>query len=199
MSGQAAGAVTSHQLSAGAVVMDEHGSDADLARRCLAGDVDAFAPLVGRYQRVLFNTALRLVGNAEDARDVTQTAFVKAFEKLASFDPERKFFSWIYRIMMNESLNLVRARRPQLPLDSCLPAPGGDPQRHVQCRELGERVQAALASLPAEQREAVVLRHFAELSYAEMSLATGVPETTVKSRLYAARQRLLALLRGGGP
>jgi RNA polymerase sigma-70 factor, ECF subfamily len=81
--------------------------------RCLKGDASAFEPLVARYERPLFAVALRLVTNYEDARDVTQNVFIRAYEHLGSFDPERRFFSWIYRIAVNESLNLRRTRRPQ--------------------------------------------------------------------------------------
>lgn len=160
--------------------------------------MDAFSLLVARHQRVLFNTALRMVGNYEDARDITQTAFLRAYQKLDQYDARYKFFSWIYRIMLNESLNLLGRRRRLEPLDPGLCAHTGDPGRAIEAREEGLRVQAALMQLPHEQREAVVLRHFAELSYAEISEALGIPEKTVKSRLYSARQRLCDLLRAGG-
>ena len=100
--------------------------DAELVARCLRGEVEAFEPLVLRYQRVLFNVAWRMLGDREDARDVVQGAFVKAWEKLASFDPRYRFFSWMYRIVVNESLN---AREPAAAHSTrCWPdvaAPGG--------------------------------------------------------------------------
>jgi RNA polymerase sigma-70 factor (ECF subfamily) len=161
--------------------------------RCLDGDASAFEALVIRYQRVLFTVALRLLGNAEDARDATQNAFVRAYRRLDTFDPSRRFFSWIYRIAVNESLNLRRARRPHEPLPATLETPGGA-MDGVEARELSERVQAALMTLSHEQREVVVMRHFADLSYEEIAETLDIPEKTVKSRLFSARQRLAPLL-----
>jgi RNA polymerase sigma-70 factor (ECF subfamily) len=161
--------------------------------KCLKGDSAAFEPLVRKYERVLFAVALRLVGDYEDARDATQNAFIRAFERLDRYDPERKFFSWIYRIAVNECLNLRRSRKPQEPLTGDAEAPSGAFEA-VQAIEVRERVGEALAALSVEYREVIVLRHFAELSYEEISEATGVPEKTVKSRLFSARQRLAVLL-----
>lgn len=161
--------------------------------RCLKGDASAFEPLVVRYERVLFGVALRLVGNYEDARDATQNTFIRAYERLESFDPERRFFSWIYRIAVNESLNLRRARRPQEPLGTSIEVAGGQAEA-VEAGETAARVERAIAQLSEEYREVVVLRYFGELSYEEISEAVGVPEKTVKSRLFSARQRLAGLL-----
>ena len=161
--------------------------------RCLEGDASAFEPLVARYERALFAVALRLVANYEDARDVTQNAFIRAYEHLDSFDPERRFFSWIYRIAVNESLNLRRARRPQEALGTWMQVDGGQAEA-VEAVETAARVERALWRLSEEYREVVVLRYFAELSYDEISQAVGVPEKTVKSRLFSARRRLAGLL-----
>src|SRR5687767_14854260 len=164
--------------------------------RCLRGDASAFEPLVARYERALFAVALRLVANYEDARDVTQNAFIRAYQHLDSFDPERRFFSWIYRIAVNESLNLRRARRPQEALGQWIPVSGGQTGaiEAIEAHETAARVEHALAQLSDDYREVVVLRYFAELSYEEISHAVGVPEKTVKSRLFSARQRLAGLL-----
>ena len=163
--------------------------------RCLKGDASAFEPLVARYERALFAVALRLLGNYEDARDVTQNAFIRAYEHLDSFDPERRFFSWVYRIAVNESLNLRRARRPQEALGTWI-AVGGQTEaiEAIAAHETTARVEQALGQLSDEYREVVVLRYFAELSYEEISHTVGVPEKTVKSRLFTARQRLASLL-----
>jgi RNA polymerase sigma-70 factor (ECF subfamily) len=170
-----------------------NGDDAELARRCLGGDAEAFAGLVARYEKVLFNVAFRMIGSREDARDVTQTAFVKAYEKLATYDPRFRFFSWIYRILINETLNVLERRKPHQPLDPRLAAPT-DPQEDAQAREISDRVQSALLKLPPDSREVLVLRHFGELTYSEMSSLLSIPEKTVKSRLYTARQRLTDVL-----
>ncbi len=171
---------------------DENDESAWIAR-CLKGDASAFEPLVARYERPLFAVALRLVANYEDARDVTQNAFIRAYEHLDSFDPQRRFFSWVYRIAVNESLNLRRARRPQEALGTGIQVAGGQTEA-VEAHETTARVEQALSQLSEEYREVVVLRYFAELSYEEISQAVGVPEKTVKSRLFSARQRLAGLL-----
>ncbi len=172
--------------------------DTALVARCLAGEVEAFAPLVLRYERVLFNVAVRMLGNREDARDVTQEAFLKAYQKLSSFDPSYRFFSWMYRIVLNESLNARSRRRPVGPLDR-EPVDPGSPEDGLHVRERRDRVQAALAGLATADREVLVLRHFAELSYADIGAALGIAEKTVKSRLHEARQRLGRVLEPGSP
>jgi RNA polymerase sigma-70 factor (ECF subfamily) len=164
--------------------------DTDLVARCLRGEVDAFEPLVRRYERVLYNVAWRMLGDREEARDVVQGAFVKAWEKLATFDPRHRFFSWIYRIVVNESLN-ARSRRPRLQTleGSDVPGPGG-PEDALRSRERNDFLQKALLRLAGDDREVIILRHFAELSYAEIGETLGLAQKTVKSRLHEARQRL---------
>jgi RNA polymerase sigma-70 factor (ECF subfamily) len=164
-------------------------ADSALVARCLAGEVDAFEPLVLRYQRPLYNVALRMLGDREEARDVVQAAFLKAYEKLSSFDPRYRFFSWVYRIVLNESLNVRGRRKPTDPL-SVEPVASFGPEEAVQQRERQDGVQAALLRLPVDDRQVLVLRHFAELSYAEIGDALGLAEKTVKSRLHEARQKL---------
>lgn len=168
-------------------------NDAELVERCLGGDSRAFEPLVEKYQKVLFNVALRMVGNREDARDLAQTAFLKAYDGLASYDVNRKFFSWIYRILVNESINFLKRRRMGQELPRELASPE-DPAQGLYSSELRGQLQAALAKLAKEQREVLILRHFAELSYCEIGQTLNLPEKTVKSRLHTARQRLLELI-----
>ena len=166
--------------------------DAAVVARCLQGEHNAYEVIVTRYQRGLFNVALRMLGNYEDARDATQSAFIKAYEHLDTFDPDQRFFNWLYRILKNECLNTLRARRPSEPVSLGLPAGRGvDP---VEMTERHEAVQAALMALSMEYREVVVLRHFTDLSYDEIAATIGIPTKTVKSRLYTARQRLGELL-----
>jgi RNA polymerase sigma-70 factor (ECF subfamily) len=164
-------------------------SDETLVGRCLAGDQAAFEGIVVRYQRGLFNVALRLLGSYEDARDCTQTAFVKAYEHLDTFDVSQRFVSWIYRILRNECLNTLRARRPSEPV-SLEWAAAGVPSDGLLAVERQRAVQTALLGLTSDYREVVVLRHFTELSYDDIAATLGIPVKTVKSRLYTARQRL---------
>jgi RNA polymerase sigma-70 factor (ECF subfamily) len=172
-------------------------TDAAAVRRCLDGDKAAFGAIVERYQQVLFNVAFRMLGDYEEARDAAQNAFVKAYENLGTYDPRRRFFSWIYRILMNECLNL--RRRPSVRLDSAPIGGVGPGDRTPDAVEAAERrrdVKQAILKLSPDYREVIVLRHFAALSYEEMSEAIGVPSKTVKSRLYSARQQLATQLAG---
>ncbi len=164
-----------------------------LIARCLSGDAEAFGPLVERYHRPLFRMAVRLLGDREEARDATQTAFLKAYQALGTCDPERRFFTWIYRILINECLNVLRARRP---IGAMVEVAAESAPDAVGAGELRRIVRKALLQLTPEQRDVVVLRHFGELSYEEVAAAAGIPVKTVKSRLFSARQRLCELLAG---
>lgn len=175
--------------------------EGDLIRAAQRGSARAFGTLAGRYERVLFNLALRLVHNREDARDLTQTVFLKAYRGLGRFDPDRRLYSWLYRIMLNEGLNHVGARRTQEPLDEAVAAPGGTPEDTYEQNSLDARVQAGLMALNIEHRQVIVLRHFLQLTYEEIANVLEIPEKTVKSRLFSARQQLGPILRrlGVGP
>ena len=172
--------------------------DEELVERALDGDRKAFSALVERYQRPIYNAAFRVLGREEDAKDVVQTVFVKVAEHLGEYDERRKFFSWIYRIAVNECINERRSRRTYESLDERLADPAPDQEEQAMRREVAEAVQAALQRLPEADREVLVLRHWLERSYAEIADALGLPESTVKSRLFEARQRLGRLLRTEG-
>lgn len=163
--------------------------DRALIRRFLDGERAAGDDLVDRYHRTVFNVALRMLGNVQDAEDVTQTVFGNAFAALDSYDPKHRFFSWIYRMTLNESLNTLKRRRPAVSLDRSLdvPAPGGVSESAA---EAEDRVGRALLELKPDDRAVVVLRHFVSFSYDEISDVLGVPVKTVKSRLFTARERL---------
>ena len=170
----------------------------ELIRRSLAGDTEAYGELVECHQRVLFNVALRMTGNREDAQDVTQTAFIKAFEKLATFDRSRKFFSWVYRILWNETLNLVQRSPRHEALDEGIPDTGRPPDRESEEREERALIAAAIEELPADYRQVILLRHYAQLSYQEMGRIIELPEKTVKSRLFTAHRLLGSILERKG-
>jgi len=172
--------------------------DATLVRRSLDGDRDAFGELVLRYQDLLFNVALRMTNDREDARDATQSAFLKAWRKLGTFDRRNKFFSWLYRILVNETLNRVRRRRVQVPLDENMIASERSPDEQAEIAETGALVEAGLVRLRREHREVIVLRHFLGMSHGEIGGLLHLPEKTVKSRLYTARQALAQVLRRRG-
>lgn len=172
--------------------------ESELVRRCLAGDRDAFEPLVREYQGVLYHLAVRMTGNREDARDLTQTVFLKAYRALGSFDHQHRFYSWIYRIMMNEALNFVQRRKPAEELDERVPDSARGPDDHAHASALEDEVQQALLELSPSDRQILVLRHFEDLSHHEIGAILGIADQTVKSRLYTARQRLGERLRRRG-
>ena len=167
--------------------------DAALVARASEGDTTAFETLVIRYHRVLFGVALRMLGDYDEASDATQTAFIRAYEKLGTFDPRFRFFSWIYRILLNECLNAKRARRLHEPVTPELKV-GGSPLEDLEAAERRRLVQRALLLLPVDYRAVVVLRHFGGLAYEDIAQTLGIPARTVKSRLYTARQRLIEIL-----
>lgn len=161
---------------------------------CLAGDRRAFDQLVDTYQSKLFNAAYRITGSTADAMDATQVAFIKAFQNLNTFDPSRPFFSWIYRIALNEAFNIVDGRRRNCELVGDVSETQEDPEKACQAGETCQHIQTALMRLPDDQRAVLVLRHFQGLSYREIGEVVGVSEKTVKSRLFTARRNLRAIL-----
>jgi RNA polymerase sigma-70 factor (ECF subfamily) len=179
------------------VYLSQDADDVALVQRSLGGDQRAFELLVERHQRGLFTVAARMLGNRDDAADATQNAFVRVYQHLGSYDPRHRFYSWIYRILVNECLNVLRGRRnANEPAESQID-PSAGPLEALQASERREQVQRALLSLQPELRAVIVLRHYAGLSYDEIGEAlSGLPVKTVKSRLYTARQRLGELLFG---
>lgn len=172
-------------------------TDQRLVERCRGGDRAAFAELVVRYQRPIYNAAFWVLRRAEDARDVTQDVFLRVAERLDEYDGQHKFFSWIYRIAVNEALNLLRRNGREEALDDDIDLPAADsanPERQVGDAELARRVQGAMMRLPVNDRAVLTLRHFSECSYEEIGQILELDEKTVKSRLYEARQRLAGLL-----
>lgn len=172
------------------VVPHDGAEDAALVREVVEGHVDAFEKLVRKHQRPVYSAILRMVRDPEDARDLAQTAFLKAFEQIGTFDPRYRFFSWIYRIAIHEAINHLQRRRRTEPLEVDVAFEGKGAQADIEGRELERAVQAALATLTPEHRGVVVLRHFLDGSYQEIAVALDLPEKTVKSRLFEARRAL---------
>lgn len=172
--------------------------DAELVRRCVRGDRRAFERLVLKYQKPVFNAALRMLRHPEDARDVAQTVFLKAYEHLAEYDPSHRFYSWIYRIALNESINQLNGRKRVSPVPEDEPSDGPGPEQEVDLELSGRRIQAALMTLGDDYRAVIVLRHFLDCSYEEIAEVLQLPEKTVKSRLFSARQLLRGALQTPG-
>ena len=169
--------------------------DADLVNDCKRGDRRAMSQLVDQYQRPVFNAAYRILGNKDDAADATQTVFLKVFEHIGKYDQRFKFFSWVYRIAINESLNQVKKRRHQQPLDDSQTSPWQNPEEELDSERLCKRVQDALMLLNDDYRTVVVLKHISGCSYEQIGEILQLPEKTVKSRLYSARQLLRKTLK----
>ncbi len=173
-------------------------NDLELVRQAQGGDRQAFEQLVGRYEKTVYNVALRMTRNSVDAEDISQSTFLKAYESLASFNPRFKFFSWLYRIVVNESLNHLRDRRPQETLDEDLPSEHDRPDTRVERNETTEQVLSALMKLNVDYRAVIVLKHLQGLSYEEISQVLDISEKKVKSRLFSARMILKDVLMKGG-
>jgi RNA polymerase sigma-70 factor (ECF subfamily) len=169
--------------------------DAILVEKALAGDSSAFETLFKKCERQVHALVLRIVRDPDDAQDIVQAVFTKAFEKLHTYDPKYQFFSWVYRIGLNESLNHTRRRRPMEEYESGVSAIyTGTPERDFRDTELAAHVGEAIKQLKMDYRLVLVLKHYHDFSYQEMSEILEVPEKTVKSRLFTARQQLKEIL-----
>jgi RNA polymerase sigma-70 factor, ECF subfamily len=157
--------------------------DADLISRVRRGDVEAFNLLISRWEKRVFNYLLRITGRPEDAMDLSQEAFLKAYQNIRKLDDPARFGPWLYRIAHNEAHSLFRRRRPETGLEDAPsernPAPGFPV-------DLSLAVTAALDRLNPDQREAVVLKVYEGFKFEEMAEVLGCPVSTVKSRLYTA-------------
>ncbi|MBN2386114.1 MAG: sigma-70 family RNA polymerase sigma factor [Anaerolineales bacterium] len=178
--------------------MDEHA----LARRAARGDRDAFGELVRCCQTGVFNVAWRMLGDRQEAEDAAQETFLRAYRLLAGYDPQRPPAPWLKKIAVNVCLNRLEARRPLMNLDeevlegqdnqpALSPPVSPDPEAEVVSRERSRQIASAILSLPPRFQAAIELRHFQELSYAEMAEVLARPLSDVKSDLFRAR-RLLA-------
>jgi RNA polymerase sigma-70 factor (ECF subfamily) len=173
--------------------------DAAAARECLAGNGQAFTRLVERYERPVYNVALRMLRNPEDARDVSQTVFLKAYQGLEKYDPQYKFYSWIYRIAINEALNVLRLRRREAgPVDDQQPAEGPGPAESLAEDSAQREVADAIDHLKPDYRAVIVLKYIADRSYEEIAEILGIEVKTVRSRLFTARQLMKERLSARG-
>lgn len=158
--------------------------DAALVERCRAGDESAFSELLHLYRDKAVNLAYGVLGSAEDAQDAAQRAFILVFMRLSDFRGESAFFSWLYRIVINESINMSRGRpRTEVQYDAEI-HDREDPRCNPNCRE---EVHIALRALPVHLRSVLVLREVDQLSYEEIAEVLRIPVGTVRSRLSSAR------------
>ena len=172
-------------------------SDFTLVERFRRGDRAAFGELVMRYQRPVYNAAFWVLRSPEDASDVAQDVFLKVAQRIADYDPQFRFFSWIYRIAINEALNALRRSGREEALDEDVELPADDwanPEWRAGESQVSARIRGALMTMSTNDRTVIALRHFSECSYQEIAQILGIDEKTVKSRLFDARQRLRELL-----
>jgi RNA polymerase sigma-70 factor (ECF subfamily) len=184
-------------------------SDAELVRRCLAGDEGAYRELLGRYERQVYTLAMRMVRIREDAEDLTQETFVRMFGALERYDPSRPFPAWLLTIAARLSIDHLRRRRVKtIPLFRSEPGsdeeyvvdlrdPGIGPEEITEMREEERNAEALIASLPEHYRIVVVLRHQQDMSYEEIAEALRLPLGTVKARIHRARRLLKERLERG--
>ena len=185
--------------------------DHDLVQRVQAGDTAAFRALFDKYHRRAFAVAMGVVKNQDDALDAVQEAFVKVHKNIHKFQGSSSFYTWLYRIVMNVSIDHVRrtSRRKSLDFDeralheesevagdgALVPSvTDANPGKAALRRELGGAIQAALQELPEHHRAVIVLREIEGMSYEEMAETLGVPKGTVMSRLFHARKKMQAAL-----
>lgn len=179
---------------------DHRLSERALVLRAQSGDRQAFGELVSRYMRRAYYVALGLVGSHEDALDLSQEAFIRAYRARASIDPDRPFYAWLYQIVRRLCFNHIRDRRTRRrKLEEATPwladvvgttAASTDPARFTERAELRALLEAAIELLPEREREVLVLREFEGLKYREIADLLGIPIGTVMSRLYTARRNL---------
>jgi RNA polymerase sigma-70 factor, ECF subfamily len=169
-------------------------TDEELVTRSRGGDTDSFNQLILRWERPIYALAYRVIGREEDARDVCQETFLRAYRSLAGFKGEAKFSSWLYRIALNLCRDWIRRQRRapvmQMPedLDLLEVAASVEPSESIEDlvarRELSAVVEEAMTHLPAEQRTAIILKEYHGMTFQEIADLQGCPLSTVKTRLY---------------
>ncbi len=181
--------------------------NAQLIHEAIQGDQKAYAEIVRRYRGQIFNLILRMVKRRDEAEDLTQETFIKAFNALPSFNAEYAFSTWLYKIAVNNCIDHFRKKRLKTyPLDNPIMAKDGELQREFPDQDAGpdaglmekERrscIEDAIDSLPEKYREAILLRHARDKSYEEIALELDIPIGTVKVRIFRAREMLKKKLR----
>jgi len=172
-------------------------SDEELVRTCVAGDRAAFDVLVARHQRQVYRLCYRFVGNHEDASELAQDAFVRAYRALRKFEETAKFTTWLHRISVNVCLNRLALKTPKhapLKNDDATPAPGESADAAVLREERAAKVRAAITRLPAKQRATLILRAYHEMPHDEIAKILGNSVGAVKANFFHALANLKKLL-----
>jgi RNA polymerase sigma-70 factor (ECF subfamily) len=169
--------------------------------QALRGDHGAFGQLVRAYERPVYNLTYRMLGDVDEAEDAAQETFLRAYTRLATYQPGRKFVNWLLSIASHHCIDRLRrrVRAPQISLDDPLPADtlaseGSRPDHLVDKKQEREQVRRVLEGLPPDYRVAIILRYWYDMSYEEIASTTGSTESAIKSRLHRARQMMAAQL-----
>jgi len=171
-------------------------SDRDLILRARRGETEAYGELVTRYQTNIFNVCYRILHERAEAEDMAQEAFMRAYDRLNTFDLERDFAPWMRRVAANVCLNHLSSQKSMSELKEERDADESiRPEKQVEVKERSEQIRAALASLPPHYRIVVELRHYQEMSYEEIASELNIPLSDVKSRLFRARKLLAEKLK----
>ena len=165
--------------------------DRDLIAKAKGGDVEAYNLLVSRWERRIFSYLFRVVSNREDAMDLSQDVFLKAYQNLTKLDDPGRFSAWLFRIAHNEAFSMLRKRRPESEMAEPIQRDRGPAMLPM---ELSLAVESALKRLSEDQREAVLLKVYQGFKFEEMAEVLGCPVSTAKSRLYTALELLKTTL-----
>ena len=178
--------------------------DEQIIKECLSGNTDAYKNLVDKYQIRILNTCYKYTKNINDAEDVAQEVFLKAFQNLSNFKYDSRFYSWIYRIAVNTSLNYINSKEKRneketISEENCLNevnVSNDNPREYYQLNELIDKIQPLIEQLPEDLSMLIKLYEIEDLTYEDISKKLGIPIGTVRSRLHRARNMLISEFKG---
>jgi RNA polymerase sigma-70 factor, ECF subfamily len=198
-------AIVRHRARSGAAPqapVAQDGDELQLIERAVAGDERAFAELVTRYQTAVYNLAYRMLGDAGEAEDAAQEVFLRIYRRLATYDADHRFSTWVLSIASHYCIDLLRRKRPWLvPLENIsnwMRARSRGPEAAALAVEQQDIVRSLLAKLPEHYRLVLLLRYWHDLGYEEIAQVVDLPVSTIKARLHRARNALAALVNGDG-
>lgn len=160
----------------------------------LVGNINAFSGLIDKYQKQIFRLTFKMVQDYDDAKDLTQNIFIKVYQNLSSYNPNYSFFSWTYRIAINESINFLKQKKTYKKIDKRMVDKIGSPEDIFEKNEMTKNLEKAMQSMKPELCSILVLKYFQELSYNEISEIKEWPIDKVKAKLFQARQALKKIL-----
>ena len=180
---------------------NEQSDEEAIIRKCLDGDADSYSILVDRYKAMVYNVAYRMLGDGDSAKDIAQDSFIAAYAGLRQFRSSSKFSSWLYSIVLNKCRDHLRATKETVSTDDIAdlrPDSGISPEQAAAAGQSRDILQQALATLPEEYREVLILKHIEELDYREIAAITGMGITALKVRAHRAREMLRKSLEEAG-